>query len=239
MKRKISEVIMMNINFLNLPLNLTESEEKILKYYIDKDIELFFGKKEFAFDFVNLNENEIEIQKDNSGVNNLLIIKYKEETYSFQTQKPLNKNLIIINENIHKIVGIITFENNKMENRTSIINENFATEELLKVYTKSNYEFEYIKTIHDDKTIIYSSAYIMKPILTKKNDIEYFEVISLDDKTEDKNIVKRIINKYKKKTIVGVSMSYYKDDILDYLENIFNEMEQKKQNKYCLKRKIK
>lgn len=222
--QKLSDLIIRNLKFLKFDEEFYQNGVNVLQYFLEKDICSLFGKDEFTFDELS-QSNELEIEKITDGNGQKIKLIFPNEKYIIQK---INNALTIMDERRVLVAKITMDLNGTYQNiLTTVYNDQLVFE--IQRINKEAREFEYEKRVKPFVGEEKKYDFCMKSLGMKKDDVEKFEL--LKNIPEDGNNWFDFFKKIFISEIVSIPTSYITDDICNYLNNIFDYMEKKCENK--------
>lgn len=219
------------LNYFNLTPLYQKQEElrKTIKYYLSKDIIAIFGKDEFEYDEASFLNQEVILDKTKHNNNVELLICFSGECY---TVSVTNDILTILNSNRNIMAQIKIGENNELTNyRIEAPNGILEKTIAQKVRFGTDKCFDYIEI---DKNSCSGTLFRLRPMHTKIEDKEYFEISFPNKKYENQTIIQRFYH-----VAVGnvrtIHTSLENNDLYDYLDEIFLLLKDECEKEYRLK----
>lgn len=227
-KITLSEEILKHFNLIPF---YQEHDElyKTVKFYLSENIIAIFGKDEFEYDESSFLNQEVILDKIKHNDKTELLIYFSGECYVVSV---INDILTILNSNRNIIAQIRPGKNNELTNYR-IVAPNGILEKTIaqKVRFGNDKCFDYIEM---DKNTCSSTLFRLRPMHTKIEDKEYFEISFPNKKYEKQTIIQRVYH-----AAVGnirtIHTSLEKNNLYDYLDEIFLLLKDECEKEYRLK----
>ena len=227
MKQNLVKYIMNETQFLNLPVMNDNETKLIIEYFLNKNIQCLLGKTDF-----NINENEkseLLINTDGSRLN----IDFGGNRYIIDcilVEDIMSLTIQDLNQEYARAEISINATDKTYSNLVAYYNDDVLMRENQKVNIIPSKEFEYQKEVcYKDGEVEKYPKYMMVPAGVKRNpDDEMFKIIS-PEVVSNKNdsFLKRIIDEVKNPSLVPIKTNYGDYNILEYIEKIYDVMEEK------------
>ena len=221
--QSLSDLIMANRKFLKLNNFFNEEKISILKYYLEKDINVFLGENVSLSLGKPTDKESLHFSSETDEENSKMIIEYNNQVYIFKGNRLGFTIQNLSDPNMYAFICYYSDTNSFVNDIHYVLDENIIHERH-RVYVNENKGYEYKRSVKSKYGKIRYPICHMRLISKDDYNNDYFEIYSLNKDNE--NIIKKLID-----TIRGYSIKSISSTPDEYLANIFKIMEQKTTNK--------
>ena len=235
-KIKLSEEIFKSLDVMGFELGKENNIDRVMKYYLEKNIETIFGKNEFIpctdghYPGVGI-ENYIDIQKNiGQGRRIQLYFTYMGELYDISV---VNNSVLSINDS-NGLLAKIKKEGNVLVNYMFTKDRGLITSGLTyKTKFSCPEVFSCVKTENKNGVIETNVGYSLRAAGAKCKTKEYFSLMKeIDGKETEaefkKSFLHRLLGLMTDGRVVEIEEYSQENDVFDCLETVFTKLEE-----YC------
>lgn len=236
-KIKLSNEIFKSLNGLGFNLDCQKNLDRVMRFYLEKDIVTIIGKNEFYDSFLESSlmpnadiSDFIDTQKISSGKHIKFMFTYMGEAYDVS----LSSGNTLTISNSSGVLAQIKMEGNSLINylfskdkgqgiEAVTYRTQFASADEVEIFTC-------VKTIKNADVLEENVGYSLKPIRAKFKTKEYFNLTKIKEVDElekpKQSFIQRILGSRTDGSIIKIEEHSCENDIFDCLDGVFDKLEE-------------